>query len=135
MPANIASSSKRTATELEAELAALEDRERAIEAQRKHEREEKKKKLAELAEAKKVEEAAAEAARKAAAEKKRAGKQKAIESETDEDGDSVPKKNGKHCTLWVRVRRWHGKCATSACFVLIFFLFFLNSFKVYFETG
>ena len=54
---------------------------------------EKKKKLAELAEAKKAEEAAvAEATRKAMAEARWAEKQKVVEPASDEDGDSVPKK-------------------------------------------
>ena len=65
---NDPSTSSKTAADLEAELAAMEEEE-AAEARRKQEREEKKKKLAELAEARKAEEAAAaaaEAARKAA---------------------------------------------------------------------
>ena len=78
---NHASGSKKSTAE-------LEEHEKAAEAKRKQEQEERKKKLAQLVEAKKAEE---EAARKAAAEKK-AGKRKAVESETGEDGDSVPKK-------------------------------------------
>ena len=79
------SSSKKTAAELEAELAAMEAEE-AAEDRRRQEREEKKKTLAELAEAKKVEEAAAAAAavRKAA---RKAAKRRA---ETQEENVEAP---------------------------------------------
>ena len=80
---NDPSTSSKTAADLEAELAAMEEEE-AAEARRKQEREEKKKKLAELGEARKAEEAAAaaaEAARKAA---KKAAKRRADTQGPDE---------------------------------------------------
>ena len=83
------SAPKRTAAELEAELAAMEEEE-AAEAKRRQEREEKKKELAQLAEAKKAEEAiaaAAEAARKAAASARKAEKRRA-EGPAEDEGAS-----------------------------------------------
>ena len=88
------STTKQTAVDLEAELAAMEEEE-AVEAKRRQEREEKKRKLAELAKAKKAEEAiaaAAEAAQKAAegpAEDEGASKRKKVQEEGDEDMDEV----------------------------------------------
>ena len=94
MPANNASSSKKTTAELEAELAAFDEQGRATEAKRKLEQEERKWRLAQLVEAKKAEEeeAVVEATQKAAAEAMCAGKHKAIETSMEEDRDTTPKK-------------------------------------------
>ena len=75
IPSNNPSTSSKTAANLKAELAAMEEEE-AAEARRKQEREEKKKKLAELAEARKAEEAAAAAAEAAQKATKKTAKRR-----------------------------------------------------------
>ena len=83
------STTKQTAADLEAKLAAMEEEE-AAEAKRRQEREEKKRKLAELAEAKTVEEAIAavvEVAWKAAASAKKVGKRR-VEGPAEDEGAS-----------------------------------------------
>ena len=85
---NDPSTLSKTAADLEAELAAMEEEE-AAEARRKQEREEKKKKLAELAEARKAEEAAAAAAAEAA---RKAAKKTAKRQADTQGPDEVNKK-------------------------------------------
>ena len=83
------STTKQTAADLEAELAAMEEEE-AVEAKRRQEHEEKKRKLAKLAEAKKAEEAttaAVEVAWKAVASVKKVGKRRA-EGPAEDEGAS-----------------------------------------------
>ena len=88
---NDPSTSSKTAADLEAELAAMEEEEVA-EAHRKQEREEKKKKLAELAEARKAEEAAAAAA---AAEAARKAAKKTAKRRADTQGPDEANKKQK----------------------------------------
>ena len=88
---NDPSTLSKTAADLEAELAAMEEEE-AAETRHKQEREEKKKKLAELAEARKAEEAAAVAA---AAEAARKAAKKAAKRRADMQGPDEANKKQK----------------------------------------
>ena len=110
---NDPSTSSKTAADLEAELAAMEEEEVA-EARRKQEREEKKKKLAELAEARKAEEAAAAAA--AAVEAARKAAKKAAKRRADTQGPDEANKKQKSMDKFDRAEElaWEGCCRCVA---------------------
>ena len=117
---NNPSTLSKTAADLKAELAAMEEEE-AAEARCKQEREEKKKKLAELAEARKAEEAAAaEAARKAA--------KKAAKRQADTQGPDEANENRSRRTSSTGQRSWHGRGVIGAWPILLFDFSSSNSF-------